>query len=102
MHDHLFGNQNTLAPENLLEHAAAIGLNAGKFKECMDSGKNAALVRKDLAEGTKLGVTGTPTFFVGLADPKDPKAIKSIRMLKGAQGYSAFQAAIDDLLTQQN
>ena len=102
MHDRLFANQNALATEQLPEHATAIGLNAPKFKECMDSGKYSAQVRKDLAEGTKLGVTGTPTFFVGLTDPKDSKTVKSVRIIKGAQGYSAFQATIDDLLSQQN
>jgi protein-disulfide isomerase len=102
MHDRLFANQNALETAQLPEHAAAIGLNAQKFKECMDSGKYAAQVRKDLAEGAKLGVTGTPTFFVGLTDPKDPKTVKSIRVIKGAQGYSAFQGTIDELLSQQN
>ncbi len=100
MHDRLFANQQALAVEQLPEHASAIGLNGGKFKECLDSGKYAAQIRKDLAEGQSAGISGTPTFFLGLTDPKDPKTIKVAKVLRGAQGYSAFQAAIDELLSQ--
>jgi protein-disulfide isomerase len=102
MHDRLFANQQALGVEQLPDHATGLGLNAAKFKECLDGGKYSAQVRKDLAEGSKAGVTGTPTFFLGLTDPADPKTIKAIRVLKGAQGYSAFQGVIDELLSQKN
>jgi len=100
MHDLLFANQQALGVEKLPEHASALGLNAAKFKECLDGGKYAAQIRKDLAEGEKAGISGTPTFWLGLTDPKDTKTIKATRVLRGAQGYSAFQAAIDELLSQ--
>jgi protein-disulfide isomerase len=100
MHDRLFANQQMLGADKLPDHASAIGLDAAKFKACLDGGKFAAQVRKDMAEGQKAGTTGTPTFFLGLTDPKDPKTIKATRVLKGAQGYSAFQAAIDELLSK--
>jgi predicted DsbA family dithiol-disulfide isomerase len=100
MHDRLFANQQALAVTQLPEHASALGLNAAKFKECLDSGKYAPQIRKDLAEGERAGISGTPTFWLGLTDPKDPKSIKATRVLRGAQGYAAFQAAIDELLSQ--
>jgi predicted DsbA family dithiol-disulfide isomerase len=100
MHARLFANQQALAVEKLPDHAAAVGLDAPKFKGCLDSGKYAPQVRKDLAEGQKAGVSGTPTFFLGLSDPNDPKTVKATVILRGAQGYSAFQAAIDELLSK--
>jgi len=59
-----------------------------------------AKVRKDLAEAQKAGVNGTPTFFVGLTDPKSSE-IKAVRKIVGAQNYAAFKAAIDSLLAEQ-
>ena len=101
MHDRLFANQQALAVEKLPDHAAAVGLDAAKFKTCLDSGKFAAQVRKDLVEGQKAGTTGTPTFFLALTDPNDAKTVKATVVLKGAQGYSAFKAAIDELLSKK-
>ena len=52
--------------------------------------------RKDLAEAQRLQVTGTPTFFIGVAGPNDSE-MKATKLV-GAQPYSAFKAAIDRLL----
>jgi protein-disulfide isomerase len=100
MHDRLFGNQNALGADQLPSYAQAVGLDAGKFKACLDSGKYTSKVRKDLAEAQKAGVNGTPTFFVGLTDPKNAE-IKAVKKIVGAQNYAAFKAAIDSLLAQQ-
>jgi protein-disulfide isomerase len=97
MHDRLFANQNALALPQLPSHAEALSLDAGKFKTCLDSGKVAAKVRKDLADAQKYGATGTPTFFIGLTDPKGSE-IKAVRKIVGAQSYAAFKDAIDTLL----
>lgn len=100
MHARLFANQQALAPTNLPKHAQAIGLDMPKFQQCLDGGKYAAEIRKDLAEGQKAGVTGTPGFFLGITDPKDQK-VKVSRVLKGAQPYASFKEAIDSLLSSQ-
>ena len=100
MHDRLFANQNALAAEQLAGHAEAVGLDAGKFKTCLESGKYAAKVRKDLTDAQKAGVTGTPTFFIGLTDSKGSE-IKAVRKIVGAQNYAAFKDAIDSLLGGQ-
>jgi len=97
MHDRLFANQNALAAAQLQSHAEAVSLDAGKFKTCLDSGKFTAKVRKDLADAQKYGATGTPTFFIGLTDPKGSE-IKAVRKIVGAQSYAAFKDAIDTLL----
>jgi protein-disulfide isomerase len=100
MHDRLFANQNALAAQQLPGHADAVGLDGQKFKTCLDSGKYAAKLRKDLADAQKAGATGTPTFFIGLTDPKGSE-IKAVRKIVGAQNYAAFKDAIDTLLAAQ-
>jgi protein-disulfide isomerase len=83
MHDQLFANQQKLEPAQLIEHAKAVGLDEAKFKQCLDSGKYAADIRKDLAEGGKAGVTGTPTTLVGLTQPNG--YVKVVKAIRGAQ-----------------
>jgi protein-disulfide isomerase len=97
MHDRLFENQKSLEPAMLTAHAQAVGVDTKKFQTCLDSGKYAAEIRKDIAEANKLGITGTPTTVIGLTQPNDPK-IKILRVIRGAQGYNAFKAAFDELL----
>lgn len=97
MHDRLFANQNALEPAMLTAHAQAIGLDSKKFQACLDSGKYADQIRKDIAEANKYGITGTPTTVIGMSQPGDTK-IKVARVIRGAQGYNAFKAAFDELL----
>jgi len=97
MHDRLFANQQSLEPAMLTAHAQAVGVDSKKFQACLDSGKYAAQIRKDIAEANKLGITGTPTTVIGLTQPNDPK-IKILRVIRGAQGYNAFKGAFDELL----
>ncbi len=100
MHDRLFENQKALSPEDLLKHAEAIGIDMAQFKQCLDSGKYADEIKKDIAEAQKAGVTGTPTSLLGWFEP-DGKKIKAVKMLKGAQPYAAFKEAIEGLLRSQ-
>lgn len=99
MHDRLFANQQTLNPEDLIKHAEALGLDAAKFKECLDSGKHAADIKKVMAEGAKAGITGTPAFLLGFVQP-DGK-VKAVKKISGAQPYNAFKDAIDGLLSSK-
>ena len=100
MHTRLFANQRALGPKDLPQHAQAQGLDVPKFQQCLDSGKYAARIRKDLEDGQKAGITGTPGFLFGLTEPNDPK-VKVLRVLKGAQPYASFKDTIDSLLSSQ-
>lgn len=100
MHARLFENQRALALSDLSLNAQALGLDMPKFQQCLDSGKYATKIRKDLADGQKAGVTGTPTFFLGVTQPNDPK-VKVLRVLRGAQPYPTFKDAMDSLLSSQ-
>lgn len=100
MNDLLFSNQKSLGAEDLVNHAGALGLDQMKFRECLDSGRQAAETAKDAEEGRKAGITGTPAFLFGFVQP-DGKSVKAVKMLKGAQPYSAFKEAIDGMLAPQ-
>jgi protein-disulfide isomerase len=98
MHVRLYDNQRALGLSNLSLHAQALGLEMPRFQECLDGGKYATKVRKDLADGQKAGITGTPAFLLGVTVPNDPM-VKVIRVLKGAQPYASFKSAIESLLS---
>ncbi|MEU2350126.1 Na+/H+ antiporter NhaA [Modestobacter sp. NPDC049651] len=64
MHDRLFAHQDQLEADQLLDHAAALGLDLGRFARDLGDGAFAARVRDDVAGAEASGVRGTPTFFV--------------------------------------
>jgi predicted DsbA family dithiol-disulfide isomerase len=64
MHDSLFENQRDLTVEALKRRAADLQLDVSAFNGCLDSGRQAARVKADMADGATAGVRGTPTLFV--------------------------------------
>lgn len=64
MHDKLFANFRRLSRQNILQWAAEAGLDVPKFTADLDSHKFRAAVQKEMNEGMKAGVMGTPTFFI--------------------------------------
>jgi len=101
MHDRLFANSKALGAKDLSQHAQALALDLPKFQACLDSGKHAGKINRDLADGQRAGVKGTPTFFLGLTDPNDTQ-ITAVRIIRGAQPYAAFKQAIESLLSTNN
>lgn len=97
MHNRLFENQTKLDP--LTPHAEAIGLDVPKFEECLNSGRQAAAIRRDIAAAQQAGVSGTPTFFLAYTDPKSSK-IKTVRRLTGALPFATLKAEIDKLIAE--
>jgi protein-disulfide isomerase len=75
-------------PDQLPVVAQGTGLDTARFKACLESGKHQAAVQKDVEEGKRLDVTGTPTFFI------------NGRVLVGAQPLEAFVRVIDDELAR--
>jgi protein-disulfide isomerase len=97
MHDRLFAQGRALGRDQLPAHAEAAGLDVAAFTACLETGQYADAVRADLAEGGNLGVSATPTFFLGLTDGDQ---IRQVRQIRGAQPYSVFKAEIDKLLAE--
>ncbi|MGH2536358.1 MAG: DsbA family protein [Candidatus Promineifilaceae bacterium] len=70
MHDQLFLGQaewteeGAAATDIFAVYAAELGLDEAAYRACLDSGRHAQAVQENQAEGQKLGVSGTPYFFV--------------------------------------
>jgi predicted DsbA family dithiol-disulfide isomerase/CRP-like cAMP-binding protein len=64
MHDRLFAHQDELEGADLLNHAAALGLDLERFARELGDGTYGQRVRDDVAAAEASGVQGTPTFFV--------------------------------------
>ena len=99
MHDMLFENQNALMVDKLKQYATEIGLDSDTFNTCIDSGKYAEEIRKDMEDGRRAGVNGTPTFFIGKSQDNS-KEING-KKIAGALPYHSFKQIIDQLLSGQ-
>ncbi|HLC90548.1 MAG TPA: thioredoxin domain-containing protein [Candidatus Nanoarchaeia archaeon] len=86
MHDKLFGQGVQGGVASFKAYAKDLGLNSADFDSCLDSGKMATEIRKDMSDGSKAGVQGTPAFFVNGV------------LVSGAQPFSAFQQVIESQL----
>jgi protein-disulfide isomerase len=98
MHEKLFSNQRAMSASDLTAHAQSLGLEMPRFEKCLAGGQYAAKIRRSFEEGQRLGIRGTPTFFIGLTEA-NTSTIKATRRIIGAQPYAAFKAAIDELLS---
>src|ERR1700722_19867353 len=84
-HDSAFAGQADLGLENPLKWASDAGVtDLAGLRATLTDHKWAAAVDADRTEGEKLGVRGTPTFFVNGV------------MVVGAQPLEKFQALVDD------
>jgi len=85
-HDRLFETQLPLNGPTFTDHAAQLGLDTARFVECLSSDRFEALIEQDLQDGNRVGVNGTPAFFInGVA-------------LTGAQPLTAFEKVVEDEL----
>jgi protein-disulfide isomerase len=62
-HDVLYYSRQ-LDINELKKHAQVLKLDEADFAKCLDGGKEAEAVKKELEEGKHLGLSGTPSFFV--------------------------------------
>jgi protein-disulfide isomerase len=86
MHDWMFDNQQTLDVDTLKAAARKLGLDGAKFDQCMTSNQHEADVKRNMADGRKAGVSGTPAFFINGV------------MLSGALPIERFKSEIDRAL----
>jgi protein-disulfide isomerase len=84
-HDVLFRTE-ALDLESLKRHATGLGLDRSRFDQCLDSGAKAEVVRQDMEDGRRYGVSATPTFFI------------NGEKLTGAKSLDVFRKMIDDRL----
>jgi protein-disulfide isomerase len=85
-HDALFQTKR-LQRSDLKQQALALKLDAARFDQCLDSGEQTAGVRKDTQEGQRLGLAGTPSFFI------------NGHFMSGAVGYVKLRETVLQELT---
>jgi protein-disulfide isomerase len=73
----------------LAELAKELGLNEKKFSQCLKDGKYQDKVKKEIEAGQKVGVSGTPTFFI------------NGKFLSGARPYENFSEMVDAALAEK-
>jgi protein-disulfide isomerase len=86
-HDKLF-TVSDLQVEQLKKYAQDLGLKTEDFNACLDSGKHADEVEKDLQDGQDAGVGATPTFFINGVP------------LSGAVPYERFKEMVEVALQE--
>jgi protein-disulfide isomerase len=87
-HDVLYANAPKADAADLKSYATEVGLDVQAFEKCVASGKFRDVVQKDVEEGTRLGVTGTPSFFI------------NGRLLSGAEPFERFATIIDEEISR--
>jgi protein-disulfide isomerase len=85
-HDELFRSKE-LDVDQLKAQARALKLDSEQFDKCLDSGEEAAAVDRDRKEGTRLGINGTPSFFI------------NGHFMSGALDYATLRQAIEQQLS---
>jgi len=63
-HDALFAHQGPLGRSELENIARSVGLDLDAFNADLNRRAHKSVVEADIKQGTALGVTGTPTFFI--------------------------------------
>jgi predicted DsbA family dithiol-disulfide isomerase len=86
MHDLMFAHQRDLSQAKYDAWAEDLGLDMQRFHAALDSHKFKAQIERDAKEGSSIGASGTPTFFI------------NGHKLVGAQPQEGFERVIDDEL----
>lgn len=85
----LMSNQSTLSVDKLKAFAGELALDQTRFDSALDSGKFAESIQRDLEDGMKLGISGTPTIFVN-------------GRRVSARGYDELKATVEQALKAAN
>ena len=99
MHDLLFENIKALGEDHLNQYAGQLGLNMKKFSGCLDSQETADEISKDLLDGQRAGVGGTPGFFLGRTTADG--TIEGLP-IKGARSFAFFEQIIGAMLQERD
>ena len=86
MHDAMFHQHENLSRDTFLKIAQSIGLDTASFEKDMQSEEVRKAVEKDVEDGERAGVQGTPTIFI------------NGRRYNGAITLSALKPILDDML----
>jgi protein-disulfide isomerase len=97
MHERLFAKQADLKTAVWLTEAPGLGLDTKAFAACLEQDA-VEKVRADRAEGVRLGVNSTPTFFIGTVS--DNGSVRLIKRVRGSQPYATFKEHLEEVLSE--
>ena len=64
-HDELFNRQSYLSESQFVQIAEQLELNVNEFTSCYDARDTLPIIKKDFQEALGLGLTSTPTLYIG-------------------------------------
>lgn len=86
----LYDNQSDLSDRALRRYAAGLGLDQGRFNQCLSGQSMVPRIRRDVADGHAFGVRATPTFFVGQ------------QTIEGAPTFNQFAQLVEQALARHS
>jgi protein-disulfide isomerase len=92
MHSRLFTEGQRLSDADLSDAARSIGIDGELFARCVESDDGRQLAT-DIAEAQRLGVSATPTFFVGRMS-RDGSLVSLTRRISGALPLDDLRQAL--------
>jgi protein-disulfide isomerase len=95
MYEVLFANSKELSRMDLIRYAKELGIEQAQFESCLDNEVTQRQISTDREEGKRLGVSGTPAFFVGrvLSDG----SIELITRIRGAAPIDVFTREVQNV-----
>jgi protein-disulfide isomerase len=87
LHQPVWGSHHAPRPDLIPEYARQIGLDMDAFLPSFEGIKHRAKIERDRADGEKLGVRGTPSFFV------NGRPLEQL-------GYAPLKALVDEELAK--
>ncbi len=83
-HNSLMTVEGSLQDDDLKKRASDLGLNAETFAKCLEGTEFEPAIKATFEQGSSLGVTGTPTFFI------------NGRMIVGARSIEEIKGMVDE------
>ena len=98
-HDRLFGSPEKLGSNVIARTWADLGFSDDELDRCSQSDAARQQVDADMDEAKRLGITGTPTSFVGRRTPGGEVLVDVV--LSGVQPLARFREALDTASEQK-
>lgn len=94
MHNLIFEARGQVTDPFIKTAVTQLGLDSEAFNKCLAQPEQLESIKNDIALGTSLGVTGTPSFLVGIIKNKQ---LINYKRLVGVQSYETFANTIKNL-----
>jgi protein-disulfide isomerase len=85
MHDALFAHRTDLSRASILASASTVGLDIKRFESDLDSSEIRQAVTRDMEDGDRIGVRGTPSLFIDGQHYNGPIKLEALKPLLEAE-----------------